>query len=211
MTEPESIEAYAERVYAAQAAAGGHLPLAADGFTSWAVFPFEGELRAKPLEPLVEDEAPRAGEDPDTCWCTDSGRTTPDWPVVWHNETWHIKTAPPSGSPLILVLEPNAHHDLADLPPDLAAEYGVLSVLLVRAIEALPSVGRCHTARWGDGGAHAHAWFLARPARLPQLRGTFMAAWDDILPPMPAAARDDNADFVIDRLIADHGGERAGG
>jgi hypothetical protein len=39
--------------------------------------------------------------------------------------------------------------------------------------------------RFGEGGEHLHWWFMARPARLPQLIGSFAAIWDDILPPAP--------------------------
>ena len=28
-------------------------------------------------------------------------------------------------------------------------------------------------------------WFMARPARTPQLWGSFAAIWDDVLPPLP--------------------------
>jgi hypothetical protein len=51
----------------------------------------------------------------------------------------------------MLVAQPLAHHDLADLPDELAAEMGVLLVHLTRAMEALPQVGRVHLAKWGDG------------------------------------------------------------
>jgi hypothetical protein len=34
-----------------------------------------------------------------------------------------------------------------------------------------------------------HWWFMARPARLPQLIGSFAAIWDDILPPVPEEIR----------------------
>ena len=37
----------------------------------------------------------------------------------------------------------------------------------------------------GDGSEHLHWWFMARPARIPQLIGSFAAIWDDILPPTP--------------------------
>ena len=50
---------------------------------------------------------------------------------------------------------------------------------------AVENVGRVHVCRWGDGGEHLHFWFLARPARLPQVVGSFAAIWDDILPPTP--------------------------
>ncbi len=211
MTEPESIEAFAARVYAAQDAGGGRLPLAPDGLVDWPGFPFDAVRQARALDPLAESEQPRMGEDPASCWCQDPAEAAPGWPVVWRDEHWQLKVAPPSGSPLIVILEPREHLDLVDLPADRAAEYGLLSVRLTAAVEALPSVGRCHSSRWGDGGAHAHAWFIARPARMPQLRGTFMAVWDDILPPMPVAERDANARFVVERLIAAYGGERVDG
>ncbi len=42
-----------------------------------------------------------------------------------------------------------------------------------------------HVNRWGDGSAHLHLWFLARPYGRLQLRGTFLSLWDDILPEVP--------------------------
>ena len=81
-----------------------------------------------------------------------------------------------------------------------------ISVALSASVEALPSVGRCHIGRWGDGGAHAHVWFIARPARMPQTRGTFMALWDDYFPPVPVAVRDANAAAAIRGLVAAYGG-----
>jgi hypothetical protein len=48
-------------------------------------------------------------------------------------------------------------------------------------------VARVHVNRWGDGSAHLHLWFLARPYGRLQLRGTFLSLWDDILPPIDEA------------------------
>lgn len=203
---PESTEEFHARVLAAQSATG-RLPLAEDGFTAWEPFPFEGELRVKVVTGLA-DEQPRMGEDPDECWCASAETDPDDWPVVWRDADWHVKVAPPSGSPVVLCLEPNRHLDLDQLDDDLAAGLGRLTVSLTRAIESLPSVGRCHIGRWGDGGAHAHVWFIARPARMPQLRGSFMALWDDLLPPVPVEVRDANVEAVVDRLLAERGGTR---
>jgi len=75
----------------------------------------------------------------------------------------------------------------------------------VRAIEALPHIARAHVSRWGDGGAHLHVFFLARPAGFAQLRGTFLAVWDDLLPAVPAGHRDRDAAAVASALAA-HGG-----
>src|SRR5262249_62025925 len=59
-------------------------------------------------------------------------------------------------------------------PPNmLAAELGVMTVRLERAIRSLDGVARVHVNRWGDGAAHLHLWFLARPYGRLQLRGTF--------------------------------------
>lgn len=67
----------------------------------------------------------------------------------------------------------------------LAAELGPLIDRIERAVDAVGELGRVHAGRWGDGSAHLHFWFIARPARMPQLRTRFAAVWDDILPPLP--------------------------
>lgn len=54
-----------------------------------------------------------------------------------------------------------------------------------RAVTSVGGIGRVHVYRWGDGSEHLHWWFMARPARLPQLVGSFAAIWDDVLPPTP--------------------------
>ena len=56
----------------------------------------------------------------------------------------------------------------------------------------VPGVGRVHVCRWGDGSYHLHYWFMARPARFPQLIGNFAAVWDDVLPPTPQDVWDEN-------------------
>jgi hypothetical protein len=55
----------------------------------------------------------------------------------------------------------------------------------MRAGEAVPGVGRVHAHRIGDGVAHLHLWFIARPAGLLQLRGSCLMDWLDVLPAMP--------------------------
>jgi hypothetical protein len=54
-----------------------------------------------------------------------------------------------------------------------------------RAVRSVGEIGRVHVCRWGDGSEHLHWWFLARPARLPQLTTNLVAIWDDVLPPLP--------------------------
>ena len=86
-----------------------------------------------------------------------------------------------------MLLEPRGHYaEPGDLPDELAAELGVL-LARDRARDPRRSgeIGRVHVCRWGDGSEHLHWWFMARPARIPQLIGSFAAIWDDILPPVP--------------------------
>ena len=49
-----------------------------------------------------------------------------------------------------------------------------------RAVFAIGDIGNVHVCRWGDGSEHLHIWFMARPARVPQLIGSFAAIWDDV-------------------------------
>ena len=41
---------------------------------------------------------------------------------------------------------------------------------------------------------------MARPARVPQLIGSFAAIWDDILPPLPEEVWRANLDAVVAAL-----------
>ncbi len=84
---------------------------------------------------------------------------------------------------------------------------GRLMVALGAAIESLPSVARVHVSKWGDGGAHLHLFFFARPTRMPQLRGTCLALWDDFLPPVPDDVRRENARAVVSELVRRYGGQ----
>ncbi len=92
----------------------------------------------------------------------------------------------PSGLPVVVLLETREHVDFTDLDDDRAAELGPLLLKIQRAVLAVPGVGNVHVGRWGEGSEHCHIWFMARPARLEQLRSSFAAIWDDVLPPVPA-------------------------
>jgi len=178
------------------------LPLAR--MAGWEVFPFERDgLRTVPLDPPVLPEPARRGEDAADCpGCAGRGAET-----VWSDERWRLSvTRWAPGVPLILLLEARAHHDLVDLPDDLAAELGLLTVRVARAVESLPHIARAHVSRWGDGSAHAHVFFFARPEGFPQLRGTCLALWDDLLPPVSVVQRDSDAAAVARALTLSHGG-----
>jgi diadenosine tetraphosphate (Ap4A) HIT family hydrolase len=149
---------------------------------TWDTFPFDGEMRPRPLDPPVEREKPLHGEGGVDCWACNAA----DDEHIWTNERWRVRALEPSGLPLVLLLEPRAHVAApGDLTDDLAAELGVLLARIERAISSIPEVGRVHIGRWGEGSEHLHWWFMARPARTAQLASSFAATWDDVLPPTP--------------------------
>jgi hypothetical protein len=171
-------------------------------FTAWSSFPFEGDFRVKPLEPAVSVEPPRKGEDITDCLAC----KTPDEAYVWVNERWRVRSLEkPSGLPMVLLLEPRSHLDMGDLPNLLAAELGVMTVRLERAIRSLDGVARVHVYRWGDGAAHFQIWFMARPVGQLQLRGTFLPMWDEILPPGSREEWSENL-AMIAAWLAEFGG-----
>ena len=149
----------------------------------WETWPFEGELRPKALLPPDAAGPPRHGEGGVECRACD----TPDGEFVWTSERWRLSSTPePPGLPVVVVLFPRAHYaDPGDLPDDVAAELGVMLSRVERAVRSVGEIGRVHVCRWGDGSEHLHWWFLARPARLPQLKTNLVAIWDDVLPPLP--------------------------
>lgn len=178
------------------------LPLAR--MTEWDVSPYEAEgLRVSRLRPPVVPEPPRHGEDPADCGSCrrrDEG--------LWIDDRWRLTRLSGGGVPLILMLHPRDHYDLADLPDDLAAELGVLSSHLARHIQALPNISRCHLYRLGDGSAHLHVWFFARPEGQSQLLGSWLVVWDDLLPVYPDDMAEADAAVVVDALVASYGGWR---
>jgi len=46
-------------------------------------------------------------------------------------------------------------------------------------------IGRVHIGRWGEGLAHLHWWFIARPQGFAQLASSMNELWDEVLPPTP--------------------------
>ncbi|HCT75324.1 MAG TPA: hypothetical protein DGT23_01760 [Micromonosporaceae bacterium] len=173
------------------------------GFTTWPSFPFEGDFTVKSLEPAVETEPPRKGEEIADC----TACNTSDDAYIWVNERWRVRALDkPTGLPMVLLLEPRSHLDMGDLPNLLAAELGVMSVRLERAIRSLDDVARVHMYRWGDGAAHLHLWFMARPKGQLQLRGTFLPMWDDIMPSIPEAQWKESLAHVA-AWLAEFGGE----
>ena len=154
---------------------------------TWDTFPLEGEMRPRALRPPEERDPPRLGEGGVDC----RRCAAPDDEYLWTNEDWRLY-APNDGRglPVVVLLEPREHYaEPGDLPDGLAADLGRMLAKIERAIRSLGEIGRVHVCRWGDGGEHLHWWFMARPARIPQLLGSFAAIWDDILPPVPDEIR----------------------
>ena len=178
------------------------LPLAR--MTMWEISPFEPEgLRVSRLRPPVMPEEPRHGEDPADCASCrrrDEG--------LWLDDRWRLTRIAGVGVPLVLMLHPREHHDLADLSDELAAELGVLTTHLVRHVEAVPHIARCHVYRIGDGGAHLHVWLFGRPEGQSQLWGSWLPVWDDLLPEYPAGEAVADAERVAGALVSSYGGWR---
>jgi hypothetical protein len=200
-----------EEFYARVAAATddeGRLPVAVEEMPGWDIFPFEiDSLRIKPLRPLGDDEPPRRGEAADDCWCTDPTAQLPTGGTAWSNERWRLVLSQEARVPVVLFLEPLAHCDLATVPPELAGEMGQLVVAIAAAVEELPSVGRAQLYRFGDGGAHLHLFFMGRPRRLLQFRGSPLLDWEENLPLVPTEVHRANAAHVGARLVEGFGGE----
>lgn len=175
---PETPTEFYARVLAS-ADADGRLPAMTEPSE---IFPYEIDgLRTVPFAAPVIPEPPRGGEADRECHrCAN-----PERGVIWSNERWTFSAMRGHGIAFWGSLEPRAHLDLGDLDDEHAAELGVLTVQIERAIAALGNIGRVHVNKWGDGGAHLHITFLARHAGLLQLRGSCLADWLDILPPGP--------------------------
>jgi hypothetical protein len=177
------LPAYPAAVLAAIRAAeiDGRMP-APDAETLGDNFPFVSDVTVVPFGPPTYPEPPRTGEfAAEGCpLCA-----APDSDHLWVDARWRLKAWQNDGVHAFL-LEPRAHVDLDGLADSDGAELGSLIVRVERAIRtALDGVARVHVNRWGDGMAHLHWWFIARPAGLPQLRGAALPLWLDVLPPLP--------------------------
>lgn len=205
-SEAEEVEDYFARI-AAAAGEDGRLRVAVEEMPGWDIYPYETEgLRLKPVRPPADEEPPRRGERAADCWCTDPDATSGGDRLVWSNDRWRLTFSDDTGLPVMLVLSPLEHHDLPSLPRDLAAEMGQLVVAVSDAVEHVPSVGRVQLAKYGDGGAHLHLFFLGRPARMLQFRGSPLIDWEENLPRVPLEVLQANARVVAERMVVHVGG-----
>lgn len=172
--------------------------------TGMPLFPFDGEFTLKELGPRLDAEIPREGEGDKPCRrCNGDGGT-----VRWSNDRFLISDGPPTANPICLFLETVDHVDFDGFDDEMAAELGVLTMHLSRAIEARPRVGRTHIHRWGDGSEHYHLWFQGRPARQLELFGWGNILWSQVLDPAPLDEREADLAAVLADFTDAVGGRR---
>jgi len=199
----ESAEELHARVVA-QVGEEGRLPM--PPVHEWEMFPWElvdGQLVPKVVRAPLPEEPDRAGAGGVGCrLCDGSG----DGVRIWESWQFHLmRPARPTGLPLVLWLNLNDHGDFTELSDEQAAEWGLLSVWLARIMSNLPGIGRVHVNRWGDGSEHMHAWFVARPERIPGIVGSLAVEWDEMLPPGPEDVWLEDCTKVATKL-ANHAG-----
>jgi hypothetical protein len=169
---PETPEAFWERAHGA---------LAAPPVEEWDSWPFAGPVTPRELRPPSADP-PRHGEGGAGCRRCEQGLDD----ALWFDDDWIVQGLnEPSGLPCVVLLHTREHLDFHELPDRLARDLGPLLIRVQQAVFAVGDVANVHVCRWGDGSEHFHMWFMARPARMPQLLGSFAAIWDDVLPPLP--------------------------
>lgn len=160
--------------------------------------PYVEPLTVREPGPRVIPEPPRRG-DPggEPCGlCT--GAATAE---VWHDE--HFSLHPPVGGsiPGHLWLASHDHVDsFCDLSSQAAQAFGPLVARIERAILAEGDVGRVHLARWGDGGAHFHVWFMPRPLGMLEAQNFMLPLWEDVLPNVTDEELREAAERIAARL-----------
>lgn len=156
--------------------------------------PFEPPRRARRLRPAADDEPPRTGEGGTAC----GGCAVADEDAIWTNERWRLRSKEGTSIPGTVILETRDHLDsFTCLSPVQLAEFGPLVAAVERCLLDLGDVSRVHVSRWGDGSAHFHVFLYPRPRGRLQLRGTFLAIWELLLPPA-----DDREIQRVENLIA---------
>ncbi len=179
------------------AATDGRLPLGS--MPAWDVFPFEADsLRVRPLEEYADPEPDRRKDPADCRLC--QALACPEL-VLCEGE--HLTVIRTGGTSLVFTANvvSRAHAPLDDLADDGLAELGLLVGHTYRALKQLPEVGNVHVNKWENGTGHLAVVLLARPQGVLQLRGSNLATWADMLPPVPEEEYAERADRVR-RLLA---------
>lgn len=144
-------------------------------------------LEVAALRPPRIPEPARFGEGGEDC--RDCQAEDPSF--LWTDRHWRVGTRADPKPLFFVLLRSRAHYqELTDLPPERAAELGPLLQRMEAALRALGDVGRVHTHRWGDGGAHLHLWQIIRPEGMVQANGVGLPVWLGAQPDLPKQAWD---------------------
>jgi diadenosine tetraphosphate (Ap4A) HIT family hydrolase len=173
---------------------------------SWKTWPWVEGYVVRPIEAPSEELA-RHGAGGVDCFVCAAVDDPGDY-LVWRDELAMIgRKRGGTPLPILAFLMPRRHADLADLTDGEGARLGVLLTHLERAVTEVLDVPRIQAARWGDGSEHLHWWIYGRPTGVLELRGTFLALWEDLLPVRDPRDERRDLDLVMARLVELVGGE----
>lgn len=145
--------------------------------------PYEEPLVPRKPGERVLPEPPRRGEPGGEPCGICSGETAG---AVWSDDHWTLHPPVQSSLPGTVWLASRQHFDsFADMPGELAADFGRIVARVERAILSLGDVARVHLYRWGDGGAHFHVWLLPRPLGMVEAKGAMLPLWEDVMDNVP--------------------------
>ena len=199
---PETAQEWYDRV-SGRVAEEGYRHLA---WGEWETWPFQGELVPKALEPPTT-ERPRNGAGGVDCFMCDAAAGRGGDYLVWTDGTWMIGIPQEQVAiPFTAFLMPCRHADLSDLTAEESQRMGELLVGVEQAAVAVLDVPRLQVFRYGDGQEHLHWWLLGRPTGMHQLRGTFLAHWDELLPSRSRAELRADVALVAEELVSAAGG-----
>ncbi len=181
----------------------GHRDQDPSGWKSW---PWDEGYVVRTLDGPT-DEPLRGGAGGVDCLVCGANDDPGDHVIWWDETAMVIRKIEGSPLPFMAFLMPRRHADLGTLTESEAARMGVLLTLIERSVTEVLDVPRIHASRWGDGGEHLHWWLYGRPRGVLQLRGTFLALWEDILPVRDLDEERRDLDRVMARLVELAGGE----
>lgn len=139
-------------------------------------------LEIAPLDPPQVPEPRRHGAGGVDCLSCATAESS----YLWTDAHWQIYAPDEPAALFHVLVSPREHYEeLPDLPPARAAELGPLLQRMESALRSLGDVGRVHTHKWGDGGAHLHLWQIVRPEGMLQARGVGLPVWLRALPALP--------------------------